>query len=54
MAGGPARDERRAEEPQRFLVDGPELMELFGLDEDGVPLPDDVDDVAQEDLPPAV
>ena len=33
------------------MVEGPELMELLGLDEDGIALADDVDGVAEEDLP---
>ena len=54
VAAGPPRDERSAEEPEGFVVEGPELMELLGLDEDGVALADDVDGLAQEDLPPPV
>ena len=54
MPGGPPRDERRTEEPEGFMVEGPELMELLGPDEDGIALADDVDGVAEEDLPPPV
>ena len=36
------------------MVEGAELMELLGLDEDGVALADGMDGLAEEDLPPPV
>jgi hypothetical protein len=53
MVGAPGH-QRGAEEPEGVVTEGPELMELFGCDEDGVPLPDGVDLVAEPDLAPPV
>jgi hypothetical protein len=46
--------QRGAEESEGVVTEGPELVELFGCDEDGVPLPDGVDLVAEADLAPPV